>query len=205
MFIWGARLTDHYVRELHRQACPIVLVATHLQDPAIAHVIADNQAGSRMIAEHLYELGHRQVAYIAGPSHATVGQERSEAFEKEAHQRGMSVVMYQGDYSFKCGQRLGTHILNQTSQQTSQCTAIACGNDSMAMGVIQAAQQCGVSVPQSLSVTGADGVFPYYRPLLTTFEIPAEAMGRHAVELLLKQINTIHENNKTAPPRKFVM
>ncbi len=89
----------------------------------------------------------------------------------------------EGDFTFHSGYEQGRILL----QQEKRPTAIFCQNDEMAIGVLKAARDAGVVVPEQLSVIGFDdiGFSQYCEPELTTVHQPREAIGRTAMRLLL--------------------
>lgn len=183
MLIWGARLDRHaFIDDLVREKHPIVLVNSHGVNEVIPHVIVDNHAGAQMLARHLLDLGHRRISFLAGPETTGVAKARREGFEEVCRQAGAQLSVVEGSFSFESGRDLAARLLTGAAPPT----AIAAVDDLMALGVIEAARTRGVRVPEDLSVTGADGSYPYYNPRLTTFHAPMRELGCYAVQLLVK-------------------
>ncbi|MHB1157768.1 MAG: LacI family DNA-binding transcriptional regulator [Phycisphaerales bacterium] len=185
MLIWGAGLSEHYPTELLRQGWPFILVDSHLQDLSIPHVTGDNYGASAAIARHLLDLGHRRIAYIAGPEFVSTAVERRAGFEAQCALAAVHPRIWQGTFNYEEGHEIGRRILAEDNRPT----AVAAINDTVALGVLQAARDRGLRVPVDLSVTGADGAYPEFQPKLTTFEAPMYEMGREAAELLLQRIH----------------
>ena len=95
------------------------------------------------------------------------------------------MYIHESTFEFDSGRSVAHKIFT-----SSECpTAIAAVNDMVALGVIDAADELGIKVPDEISVTGADDIFPHYKPRLTTFNTPMEDLGRKAVGLLIEIIN----------------
>jgi LacI family transcriptional regulator len=163
---------------------PAVLVNRELA--GLPSVTVDNADGVRQIIEHLYALGHRQVAYADGPGGSWSGRVRRTGAVRAALDRDdLSVV------------RLGTFTPTYAGgfaaadlALASGATAVVAYNDLMALGVVERLRERGVSVPDDLSVTGFDDllVATLVAPTLTTVRVPLRDLGRRAVDLLLEHL-----------------
>lgn len=191
LLIWGICLADEYTRELLETQRAFVLMNSHQQAQSNSCIV-DNCDASAKLARHLLDLGHKRIAYIKGWDTSTVGIERFTGFQGVMEQAGLfdDTLVFQGDYSVESGRIACREIL----RHNSDITAIACANDCMAIGVIDALEQAGVDVPGDISVTGADASFPYYRPSLTSFKPPYYDIGMQSAQWLVDYLDT--ENNK---------
>lgn len=183
MLIWGAVEEDwSYINELRDEGHPFVLVNSHVKNSSVPHVSVDNQAGASEIAEHLIKLGHRRIAFLAGPDTASIAVDRRDMFVKVCRDGGVDVTVATGEFSLESGCALAMTLLSGAQRPT----AIAAVDDLMALGVLEAAEASGLRVPNDLSVTGADHASAYCRPQLTTFEAPMERLGRLSFKLLMR-------------------
>ncbi|MBI5305294.1 MAG: LacI family DNA-binding transcriptional regulator [Chloroflexi bacterium] len=165
-------------------------------------VMVDNYSGAASAMEHLIALGHRRIAFVGRVTPPNL-QKNYEADQQRF--KGYQDVMRNHDlipderwvclnvdpYSVADGYRFASTIL----AQTPRVTAILAGCDILAAGVLQAAYELGVQVPQDLSVIGFDNTFaPFLTPPLTTVDLPALEMGRTAARLAITALES--ESNR---------
>ena len=149
-------------------------------------VSTDHRSGSRLAVEHLLGLGHRTVHHLAGPEHSGSATERTEAWRDTLRSAGRTVhPPLMGDWSSKSGYETGLRIAADP-----EITAVFAANDEMAIGVMSALADSGVSVPHEVSVIGFDGIplAEYFRPALTTVRQDFDEIGRTLVDFLVRQI-----------------
>lgn len=196
--------TDVVLDRLQARALQLPLVVNgHLVDPT-SHALVSSLAG-REAAELLVSLGHRRLGYLAGPPSWFSAQEREQGFRSAAEEAGAVVAwLAAGDWSAESG-----HAAWDTGAVTaSEITAIGVGNDSMAIGLVAAAQEAGVSVPHALSVVGTDDL-PEGRYLfpsgLSTVSIDFEGEGALLMAQLIDQIDGLasglHQEYRRLPQR----
>jgi LacI family transcriptional regulator len=166
--------------------CEYVRVASVSLDTPAHMLETRDRLGGEAAAHHLAELGHTRVAFISGPPSFRSSRERREGFETGLAARGLSLeprYSQEGAYTFESGIECAAALLALTPRPT----AIFAGNDEMAAGVLQAARQSGVRVPEDLSVVGFDDFEIARRlwPSLTTIRTPTREIGRLAVERLM--------------------
>ena len=166
---------------------PAVLVNTHQAEPAWPAFEVDNHAGAMAMTAHLLALGHRRIAFIAGPEHNYDAQERLRGFrEAIAAHPGASGCEYPGDFDEATGHRAGQAILAAGERPQ----AVFAANDMMALGCLYAFAQAGVRVPQDIALAGFDDIplARFVHPSLTTMRVSIAQLGGRAVERLLDQI-----------------
>ncbi|ABD56008.1 LacI family DNA-binding transcriptional regulator [Jannaschia sp. CCS1] len=153
-------------------------------------VATDHADGSAKIAEHLVHLGHRRIAYLAGPQNTEVGRLRLAGFERaiatlEAHHEGLRVTKLSGNFDYQTGETLARDLLIRPVEDRP--TAIAAASDQMAIGVLRAANDMGLSVPGDVSLAGFDNVAlaELVVPRLTTIAQPTRALAEAAIGQLL--------------------
>jgi len=158
--------------------------ASHAPDVAI-----DDIGATRAVIDHLVSLGHRRIAIVRGdPSHA------SAAARLEGYRAGLTAYGIANDpdleaagaYTFASGYVAGRILLALADRPT----AIFASNDDMAAGVLNAAHELGVAVPDALSVVGFDdsNIALVVWPRLTTIHQPIRDMAREATGALLALI-----------------
>ncbi len=166
--------------------CAYVRVASVTVDAPEHMIETCDRLGGAAAAQHLADLGHGRVAFISGPPSFRSSRERREGFEAGLAARGLKLeadLVREGAYTFESGIDCARALLGLDPRPT----AIFAGNDEMAAGVLQAARQMGVRVPEDLSVVGFDDFEIARRlwPSLTTIHTPTREIGRLAVERLM--------------------
>lgn len=167
-------------------AVPIVIDA-HVVESRSGRLV--NELAGRVAAEHLLDLGHRKLGYLAGPEPWIAARERASGFRIAAEEGGSSVDWAtSGDWSAASG----FAAWDAVAVRRAGVTAIAAANDSMAVGLIAAAAADGVRVPEDLSVIGTDDL-PEARFLLpsalSTVVVDFEGEGARLAEELLDLID----------------
>jgi LacI family transcriptional regulator len=174
-----------------------------LLNPSIAidgcnAISIDNFAGARAATEHLLRLGHREIAMISGPSGNADADERRRGFLTALREAGHDpehAIIEVGDFREAAGHAAGLALLARQHRPS----AVFAANDSMAIGLIGAARELGVRIPEDLAVVGFDDVTiaRYLNPPLTTVTVDAYGLGRRAVSLMLAAVEAAE-----APPSK---
>ncbi len=166
------------------------LAPVHCPDTAIPSVSVDNLAGGRMAAEYLYSLGHRQVAYLGLRSNNQSHVLRHWGFTETAQRLGMSVRTLTND-SAASNTAVGYQLARQFFFQDLRETAIFAACDTVALGVMSAAAEFHISIPEDLSLLGFDNIsyasLPNIR--LTTLTHQSGQVVEAAVDRLLNQLS----------------
>lgn len=173
---------------------PVVLVDRDLPDIQVNRVLADNFQGGYDAASHLLKLGHKHIALIGGPSYSAAMQQRTRGVEQAFRDAGMEldpamIFMSQSGLSeFETGFQPAMTLLRRSNRPT----AIFALNDVGAVGVMHAASEVGLRLPEDLSVVGFDDVplASYVIPALTTIRQPIHEMAAAAAKLLLDRIKS---------------
>lgn len=143
----------------------------------------DQIAGARMATRHLIELGHRQIYHIAGPQDWIEAEARMRGFldEMDAHDLPMTAPIL-GDWTAEFGYHAGRELL-----RVRDFTAVFASNDQMALGLLHAVRDEGLSVPRDISIVGFDDIpeAAHFWPPLTTVRQDFAELGRRCVALLL--------------------
>ncbi len=148
----------------------------------------DHDAGGRLAARTLLELGHRKIAVIAGRAAAPDNQTRIAAFMEELAAAGIDatgVWMEDGQFSPEGGRECAEHLL----ASGYEFTALFCANDEMAVGALSCLQRARVAVPERVSVLGYDDTHSaeFTAPGLTSVHIPWSEMTLNGLNYLLNQ------------------
>jgi LacI family transcriptional regulator, repressor for deo operon, udp, cdd, tsx, nupC, and nupG len=180
---------------------PIVNACEYVLDPAITSVYVDNVAGARLAVEYLLTLGHKAIAFIAGPMNSPINLDRSRGYEAALSAAGIKrnrKLTVEGDFSAEAGIRCTETLF----AGGVAFTAIFCSSDEMAIGALRAIKSRGLRVPEDISVVGFDDIryARYSDPPLTTIAQPMGDIGREAATLLIEILN-----DRDVPPRKRIM
>lgn len=178
-------------RNLTKLGIPHVLVNRILDEPESPSCSADNYAGALAVSALIARLGHTKVGSIQGMDVTSTGHERAAAIRLGMKNRGIELtddLVRRVTFNHDSGRAAAIELLTQTDQ----ITAIACGNDVIAMGVLSAAKQLGYRVPEDLTVVGFDDITLAGWPLanLTTVRCDLEMLAQTAVDLLLSEMQT---------------
>ncbi|MDP1547035.1 MAG: substrate-binding domain-containing protein [Anaerolineales bacterium] len=174
----------------------------------VTSFMADNEGGMRSVIRHLIEVhGFKRIAFVRGPAGQVEADQRFKAYKEElkAHNiRFEESLVLQGDYSPESGRAAIRTLLDERGIRVQ---AIASSNDRMAFGVLEALQQRGVNVPESVALTGFDDVSESQSMgvPLTTVRQSFYEIGKQAFESLLKRINGETVENSTILPSQLVV
>lgn len=177
---------------LARAAKSYVNTWNYVPDCGHPNVGFSNVEAMEQLAGHLVGLGHRDIGMLAG---ITAGndraKERLEGLRAALGRRGLRLsarATREIPYSIRSARR----AFAEMHEAGALPTALVCGNDVIAMGVLFEALERGIGVPRELSVTGFDDLplTEQLRPALTTMHVPAEAMGATAAEALFEALET---------------
>ncbi|EJL35205.1 LacI family DNA-binding transcriptional regulator [Novosphingobium sp. AP12] len=152
------------------------------------HLVASNdrQAVSEAVG-WLAELGHRRIGFIAGPEGFRSARERQQGFTDGMAQAGLTpdpAIMARGTYRFESGRAAGEQLLSAKEPPT----AVFSSNDEMAAGLLHAAKERGLDVPEDLSIIGFDdtATAAHIWPPLTTVRWPIRTMASTAALKLIE-------------------
>jgi LacI family transcriptional regulator len=204
------------------EAAASVKIPFVIVDPVDVHqrsmvsVGSSNWAGARTAAEHLVQLGHRRIAWIGGPEASDAARDRLYGYQAALDAAGIAIdpaLIRADQFSVASGTAHARDLLASAQPPT----AIMAANDEIAVGVLAAAHELGVRVPDDLSVTGFDDTpqAAWTTPPLTTVHQDLEGMGAMAVQTILvmaegrrpssrhvELATSLTVRESTAPPRR---
>jgi DNA-binding LacI/PurR family transcriptional regulator len=157
-------------------------------DGGVSVVCVDQVEGARLATSHLLELGHETVWHVGGPADWLEAEGRVEGWRRTLTAAGREVpkVLGGGDWSPRSGYAAGKRL----AAMSGEVTAVFVANDQMALGVLRALAEAGVRVPEQISIVGFDDIpeSEFFSPPLTTVRQDFGAVGRHSIDVLLRQI-----------------
>ncbi|ELF5324404.1 substrate-binding domain-containing protein [Vibrio cholerae] len=160
---------------------PILFASDKIQDNSLQ--------GGYMAAKHLIECGHKEIGCITGPLIRHQAQMRYEGYKRALAEAGIAMNPdWIVESDFEC--EGGYQAFEKLYQRGKLPSALFVSNDMMAMGVIQAASQRGLRVPDDLSLIGYDDVHiaKFMTPALTTIHQPKYRLGKAAIDTLLYRL-----------------
>jgi DNA-binding LacI/PurR family transcriptional regulator len=208
------RVNPRLLRDIQARGIPVVAIDHFPQVTEINSLEIDNVHGGALAAEHLIELGHVRLGFLRAAAQRPSIAERGLGFSRALARHDLNTrgtVIEAQSLSFE-----GAHDEAQTVlRRKRRPTALFCANDEMAAGVLRAAYELGIRVPEELSVVGFDDITMsnFTDPPLTTVSVVKEHLGRRAMTRLLELVEGTdrevkHENvtvqlvvrGSTAPP-----
>jgi LacI family transcriptional regulator len=173
------RMSDSAIRMTAKQR-PVIVLNRAVTD--VPCVVTDNPRGVRRAVEHLAELGHQRITYLAGPEASWAAGIRWRALRESAMELELQVRRIGPVPPTVAG---GAQAAAEFAHHPT--SAVIAYNDLVAIGAIRALTSMGARIPQDVSVIGFDNIFAaeLVTPPLTTVAAPLGAMGRTAVSNLL--------------------
>ena len=175
-FILGLALQDPWMEQLKNTTMPTVLFDNFIDgNPNVGYLGTDSYEGIHMAVEHLVKLGHKRIAFLNGSLYSLVADQRQEAFENAIK-----------EYNIECNENMmarGYFVADSAKYHVPQflkegATAIVCGNDLIAQGVVECCTANGYRVPEDISVVGFDNI-----PISATTEPPLTTIVQQRNEL----------------------
>ena len=167
---------------------PMVFLSENLRDQPQSYVSVDNSRGTYLGTKHLYELGHREILYF-GRRDSTTHQLRAEGYFQACREFGLTPRFCDSSYS-RSSIEHGYQLAKELFEKPVDYTAVFASTDSNALGLMKAADEKGIRIPEDLSLIGFDDIPSAALPRidLTTIQQPKKAMAVQAVEMLLDKI-----------------
>jgi DNA-binding LacI/PurR family transcriptional regulator len=199
VIVTSSRVGALYQEHLNRLGVPVVLVNSHSEQAGryTFSINVDNQHGGSLAAQHLFDLGHRRIAYIAGPADHSDDLERLSGYRQVLSEAGINgdlALVVPGTGQADGGERALPALLAQDDRPT----AAVCYNDMTAIGLMRAARKARLPVPEDLSIVGFDDIpfASYTHPALTTVAQPMRKMGKQALQMALELMGNRNLENR---------
>ncbi len=187
LFVVGGGIPQEIVESLGELSqLPLVLVDNCFPDCRWDTVMIDNLRGIRLSTEYLINKGHRYIALIGGPDHASI-VERRLGYKETLRQHNLTpMVVTPPHLTYEDGHWGVIEIL----RKAPETTAIVCSNDEQAVGALRTLRELGYTVPDDFSLVGFDNInmVQFTTPPITTICVDRITLGQVAVQLLLDRI-----------------
>ena len=197
--------------DLTERHVPTVIAGREFEIKSVSTVSVDNEGGAAAALEHLYGLGHRQIAFLRGPKALSSSGQRWKGIRAFAQSVGLRLnakyvaelpESLDANSSFEAGAQLTTELL----RQGKPFTALLAYDDVTALGALRALKKKGLRVPEDCSVIGFDDVAQASLsvPSLTTVRQPMEAMGALSAGMILDAIKAEEQKRDLPVVRRKV-
>lgn len=193
-------IEEPLLEQLAERKIPLVFVDVGPDRSGVSLLKVDYHHGIRQGVQHLAALGHRKIAFIAGPARLHSAKSRLAAFIKSLKECGITPTpewIKEGDHTLEGG----TRAMEQLLECDDLPTAVMCSNDMMAIGVLHQLYRAKMSVPDEFSVIGFDNIHiaEVTIPPLTTIRMSRFDIARAAVAALRAAVEPVEEH----PPREY--
>jgi LacI family transcriptional regulator len=182
-------MEEYLLEHLRFRNLPLVFIDIGPKAPRVSNIRVDYADGIRQAVQHLAALRHERIGFITGPLRLRSATARKDAFQASMREIGLTVkpdFLVEGDHRLEGGKR----ALKTLAALRERPTAVLCSNDMTAIGVMRAAFELEIKVPQDLSVIGFDDIrmAEFLTPPLTTVQMSQSELARLAFEALLKEV-----------------
>lgn len=191
-----------HLAALHQSGLPLVLIDRILPELPVPGIAAHNATGAAMAVDHLIAAGHRHIGCVQGLLASSTNQARVQGFKHALKRHKLSSAKHLitgSDYTLATAHAAATQLL----QQTPRPTAIVALGNIIALGVLHAARDLQLKVPDDLSLISFDDQpwAEWISPPLTTIAQPVEELGARAMDLFFQQL----DNPSTEPPQQILL
>jgi DNA-binding LacI/PurR family transcriptional regulator len=176
----------------HALPLPVVAVAGHKKISGVTNVVLDHRRAAELSLRHLYQLGHRHIAFMRGQPFSSDSDDRWRSIVAVAKELGLEIrpeltIQLERDLT---SPELGYPVVQELLGHRRRFTAIVSFNDIAAIGAIRALRDANLRVPEDVSVIGFDdiNIAAYHTPRLTTIRQPLHDMGETAARILLQRM-----------------
>jgi len=155
--------------------------------PQVSWVVCDDQRGAQLATQHLLELGHKEILFLAGPNGSSSSAGRFSGYQRALSEAG---VAYSDTRVYLAAKDIesGRQAMTQALSEKTSFSAVVAHNDSVAIGAVEVLLQQGFRIPEDVSVVGfGDGLLAAnFRVPLTTVRVPQAEMGAAALRLAVE-------------------
>ena len=194
--------------DIEKNQIPTIGVGRDLTASGIRSLQVDNEAGGYAAARHLYELGHREIVVLRGPSELSDSDRRWQGIQRFGGEAGLSlptrrVARLAPAVDPTSGFEEGFRLITAMIDRGVKFTAVLAFDDLTALGAIRVLHHAGRRVPDDCSVIGFDDVplAALSTPALTTIRQPMEQMGSLAAEWVLESLKQQHAGTEASLPK----
>lgn len=204
LIVFTGALGDDKLRELATEL-PVVVTGRHLEVPGLCALTYDDFEGARLATQHLIDLGHRSIAFIAGDRSHPDSAERERGYRAALERAGIqpdSGLVADGDYL----EEGGASAMAQLLDRGVAFSAVFASNDQMAAGAARILDARSIRVPDDVSLVGCDDLLStaHASPPRTTVSLEVAEMGRQAARAMLDLLRDGRTAAESPLPRLVV-
>lgn len=203
-FLVGFALQDAWMEQLNTTTIPTTLFDNYIRkNPNVSYIGTDSFEGIDDAIEHLISLGHRKIAMISGSWHSMITEARRQAYVESMAAHGLEIDEKWMPYGYYVAEAAKPHVMNLLSLGV---TAIVCGNDLLASGVLEECRIHGFRVPEDVSIVGFDDIPISARlnPPLTTIRQERLELGKCGFYTLHSAINHVSVSKNLLRPQLII-
>jgi LacI family transcriptional regulator len=192
ILIFPTNSQSHIALKKYLDKIPVVFVSEFLDNYPVSYVSVNNYLGTAIAAEYLYSLGHRNILYFG--RRKVAHNRRYDGYVSVCKKYNLTPHCLDSSFptdAISYGYQIAIELFKDKNITEFPYTGIIASTDSNALGLMQAADELGIAIPEDISVIGFDNI-PYSglpKIMLTTIEQPYELMAKAAVEMLIDKIN----------------
>jgi len=209
---------DPLLPALSELGASTVLIGHRTEDAQFRWVDSDHDVAAYRLTRHLIEQGRKRLVHLGGPAEVSACVLRAQGFELAVAEANSAIEWARAEWSKFDSVQAAARARSILTDPSGPPDAIICGSDFIAAGVLLAARELGVAVPNELAVTGFDNLdlAAHTSPTLTSVRMPLKELGAAAVSLLLDyptpvsprsvllQTEILYRESTEAPPRPSV-
>lgn len=212
VILLNPRKNDLRIKRYRKMGTPLVLVGRpDPHDESISYVDNNNTEAAYEVGDYLLRNGHKSILFLNAARDMTVAHDRKHGFSKAFSLHGLTLqeeyVMYSAHKLHANGTEYGYKSILDTLGKWSY-TAVITDTDRVALGVLRAARELDIQVPEDLSVIALsnDAILAQdMNPKLTSVELSAEKLGAEASKLLIEKISDISVHRQVIVPAQLVV
>jgi LacI family transcriptional regulator len=176
------------IRQFTEQV-PTVFLSENLRDQPQSYVSVDNSCGTYLGMQYLYKLGHRDIIYFGKRNGSTTHQLRAEGYLRACEEYHLKARILSNNHE-RSSVEYGYLLAKELFKKPVDYTAIFASTDSNALGILKAADEAGIRIPDQISLIGFDNISSTALPRidLTTIDQPKSEMAVQAVKMLLNSV-----------------
>jgi DNA-binding LacI/PurR family transcriptional regulator len=180
-----------HIEDIMDRGIPVLLFERVCDSLELSKIITDDFVGAKIMVNHLIERGKRKIAYIGGALSLTVCLKRFLGYQSALSDNDMD---FDGDLVMEIQEFDAEHsgeALKKLWKSGKRPDAVFCFADVLAIGILAAAKEIGIRIPEELAIAGFgnDDITQYVSPSITTMAQPSFEIGQLAARLILKEIN----------------
>lgn len=207
----GAIILNYHIdsdllKTVASEKMPLIVLDREIEHPHIYNALLPNEKGIQQALKHLEGKGHKEIGFIAGSIDSYDGEARLNAFKTYIKNHNLIAnqnTILRADFTEDSGYKTMQAFLNNNHQYP---TAFVAANDEMAMGVIRAIKERGLSVPADIAVVGFDDIIiaQYFQPSITTVRVHKKQWGERVAKAMLDILTSSEINHVMQPPMEFI-